>query len=176
MWEKVLLGGDLDSILRISLSAPLLYVAVVAFIRVSGKRSTSQMNNFDWIVTVAIGSLVGSGIIVQDIGALDAIWAIALLLGLQYALTWSILRSEGLANLVKASPRLLLYQGKFIETALRDERVSRREVMSAIRRQGLVKLSDVTAVVLETDASFSVLSTAHTGAPSEALRGVKGFP
>ena len=47
-------------LLRVVISVPLIYFAVVAFVRASGKRTTGQMNGFDWIVTVAMGSLVAS--------------------------------------------------------------------------------------------------------------------
>jgi uncharacterized membrane protein YcaP (DUF421 family) len=67
---------------------------------VSGKRSTSQTNNFDWFVPVAIASLVGSGMILKDVGEIDAALAIGLLLCLQYALTWSFIRSELLADIL----------------------------------------------------------------------------
>ena len=44
-------------LVRIALAAPVIYFTIIAFIRLAGKRSTSQMNNFDWVVTVALGSI-----------------------------------------------------------------------------------------------------------------------
>jgi uncharacterized membrane protein YcaP (DUF421 family) len=176
MWENVLFGGASDSLLRILLSAPLLYGAVVALFRVSGKRSSSQMNSFDWIVTVAIGSLVGSGILLRDVGVIETVLAISLLLGLQYLLTWTLIRNERISNIVKAAPRLLVYQGKLIPSALRDERISEREVLAAVRDRGFSALEDAVAVVLETDATFSVLGATGAANPPQALDEVAGFP
>lgn len=60
--------------------------------------------------------------------------------------------------MVKSEARLLLLDGVLNRDALRDERVSPREVEAAVRKAGLGDLADVAAVVLETDGSFSVIS------------------
>lgn len=102
---------DFNSFFRIFLSALLLYLTIIIFIRISGKRTSSKMNNFDWIIVVATGSLIASGIMTKDASILDVVLSIGLLLGFQYILTWSIIPSERIADLVKATPRLLVYPG-----------------------------------------------------------------
>lgn len=171
------LFGDVESILRILLATPFLYVVIVLFTRISGKRTTSQMNNFDWIVTVAIGSVFASGILSKEVSVADMVLAVGLLLGFQYLFTWVSIRSEKFENLVKATPRLLVYRGKFLDTALRKERVTKREVMAAVRENGIPNLFMVEAVVLETDASLSVIpkQAMETTVP-DLLTEVKGFP
>lgn len=168
---------DFNSLIRILLSAPILYLSIIILVRISGKRTASKMNNFDWIVTVAMGSLVASGIMTKDASILDVIFAIGLLLGFQYVLTWGIIRSDRIADLVKATPRLLVYQGKFLDSAMRKERVSQHEVLSAIREQGVHNLEDVEAVVLEADAAFSVIQKKDgTLKLPQTLTNVSGFP
>lgn len=110
--EQILFDNT-DSLLRILVSVPVLYLAVIGFVRVSGKRSTSQMNNFDWIVTVAMGSLVGSGIILEDVKLVEVCFAISLLLGSQYIVTTGVVHFASLAELVKAKPTLLVFEGEF---------------------------------------------------------------
>lgn len=56
-----------EGIINFFLAAPVMYMPVILAIRITGKRSTSQMNNFDWIVTVAIGSLTASEIIIDSV-------------------------------------------------------------------------------------------------------------
>lgn len=146
-----------DNLVRILVSAPLLYFAVIAFIRVSGKRSTSQMNNFDWIVTVAMGSLVASGIVLKNVSLVEVVLAISALLLLQYLVTRTVLSSKLVRNLVKAQPTLLVRNGKFLDDAMREERITEGEVLSAIRGSGIGRIEDVEAVILETDARMSVI-------------------
>lgn len=159
-----------DSLLRVLVSVPVLYFAVVGFVRLSGKRSTSQMNNFDWIVTVAMGSLVGSGIILEDVKLVEVCLAIALLLSLQFLVTRLIISSTYVSRLVKAKPALLLFEGQLLQDAMRSERVSEAEIHAAVRARGIADMHDVAAVILETDASISVLTadSLDCSAPEEA--------
>jgi len=55
------------------------------------------------------------------------------------------------------APPLVLYQGQFEDSAMRSQRVSEADVRAAVRRQGLARLEDVGAVVLEADGTFSVI-------------------
>lgn len=59
----MLFFDNIDKLGRIVLTAVTVYVLIVIITKVSGKRSTSQLNNFDWIVTVMIGSLGASTIV-----------------------------------------------------------------------------------------------------------------
>ncbi|NNE61134.1 MAG: DUF421 domain-containing protein, partial [Woeseia sp.] len=97
---------NLDNLLRIMITAPIMYVAVVAFIRVSGKRTMAQMNNFDWIVTVAMGSLVASSIVFKDVTIIEVLLAMIVLLAFQVVVTKFTLKSERFSNIIKAQPKL----------------------------------------------------------------------
>ena len=173
--DKLFFDG-VEPLLRILVSVPLMYFAVIAFVRASGKRTTSQMNGFDWIVTVAMGSLVASGIVSRSVPLADVLFAIALLLALQYAVTRTVRRSEGFATLIKSEPRLLVRDGRFLPEALAAERLTEGEVMSTVRGQGVATIDQVAAVVLETDATMSVIprSTGNGDASLVVLEGVRG--
>ena len=144
------------------IAAPLLYALVVVGVRLSGKRTTGQMNNFDWIVTVAIGSITASGIVIDKVSVAEAGLAITLLLGMQWSLTKLTQRSRRADQAVKAAPRLLVLDGVILDEALSDERVTRDEVMAKLRGQGIARLSEVGAVILENDGTFSVLHRQET--------------
>lgn len=148
---------SLGSLVAIAISAPILYAMVIAFVRVSGKRSTSQMNNFDWIVTVAMGSLLATGIVSQDVSMADALLAMAILLGMQYLVTRAVMSDGIVRRLVKARPAVLMRDGEFIRETMREERMTEGEVLSAIRAQGVRSVDAVAAVILETDARMSVI-------------------
>jgi hypothetical protein len=63
-------------------------------------------------------------------------------------------------RLARSEPRLLVRRGEFLDTALVDERLSRNEVLSAVRNSGCGSLQKVDAVILETDGSISVVPSA----------------
>lgn len=135
----------------------LAYVALVAMLRISGNRSLSKMNAFDLVVTVALGSTLATILLSTSTALVEGVVALGLLLTLQFLVTWVSVRFPTLRRLVVAEPVLLLYRGTFLEKAMRRQRVLEAEVRAAVRGQGIASLSDVEAVVLESDGSFSVV-------------------
>lgn len=149
-------------LLRVLIVGVCVYVALVALLRVTGKRTLSKMNAFDLIVTVALGSTLATVLLSKDVSLAEGLLALALLCALQYAVAFASVRSERFQALVKAEPSLLYYRGEFLTNALRSERVTKEEILAAVRGNGIAKLSAVDAVVLETDGSFSVVSGADS--------------
>lgn len=152
------------------------YAALVVLLRVSGKRSLSKMNAFDFVVTVALGSTLATVLLSKEVALAEGALAFALLLFLQFGITWLSVRSQIVSRLVKSEPRLLFHQGQFLEKAMKDERVNEEEVRQAVRSQGHVSLEMVAAVVLETDGSFSVMQQPEQRMAASALSNVSNFP
>ena len=146
-----------DSLGRTLVLGVLSYLALVALLRLSGKRTLSKMNAFDFVVTIALGSTLATVLLSKDTSWAQGVVAFGLLIGLQYAVTWLSVRSPWVQKAVSGEPQMLFYEGAFIESAMRSSRVTRDEILAAIRASGLSDLSSARAVVLETDASFSVV-------------------
>ena len=161
--------SDLLRILVVGLCA---YTGLVLILRITGKRTLSKMNAFDFVVTVALGSTLASAVLSSDVSISEALLAFALLCALQFAITFLSVRSRRLQNLVKSEPALLAYHGTMLPDALRRERVTEKEILAAVRASGKATLSSAYAVVLETDGSFSVLDIPDKGA-EDALRHVR---
>jgi uncharacterized membrane protein YcaP (DUF421 family) len=146
-------------LLRILVVAPLAYLAVVVMLRVSGKRTLSKMNSFDFIVTVALGSVLASTIMTETVALLEGILGMGLLVLLQYVITWLSVRSDRFSSLIKAEPSLLYHDGHYIASQMKHSRITETEVQAAIRERGNGSMDDVAAVVLETDGTFTVITS-----------------
>lgn len=157
--EKVFFSdfSDIGRTLIVGLCA---YVGLVIILRISGKRTLSKMNAFDLVVTVALGSTLATVLLSKDVSLANGIAAFVLLAGAQYAVTWTSLRSARVRRWVKSEPRALLRDGKMLEAALHDERVTQDEVEAAIRGAGYSGAEHVALVMLETDGSMSVVARA----------------
>ena len=162
-----------DSLFRTLIVGVLAYVTLVVFLRISGKRTLSKMNAFDLIVTVALGSTLATVLLAKDVALAEGALAFALLIGLQFVVTWSSIRARWVRRLATGDPLMLLYCGKFLPAALRQARVTEDEVQAAVRSAGIDSLEQVHAVVLETDGSFSVVRLGEGGNGS-SLAGVHG--
>jgi uncharacterized membrane protein YcaP (DUF421 family) len=160
---------------RVIVVGSLAYSALIVLLRVSGKRTLTKMNAFDLVVTVALGSTLATILLSKDVALVEGVVAFALLVALQFVVTYFSVRSETVRHLVKSEPSLLLYRGRMLDDALRKQRVTEEEVRAAIRSGGISKLTDVEAVVLETDGSFTVLNDAGQLATS-ARQDVAGYP
>lgn len=138
----------------------LAYAALIVLLRISGKRTLSKLNAFDLVVTVALGSTLATILLSKDTPLVDGIVAFAVLVGLQFVITWISVRSSAVSDLVKSEPSLLLYDGRMLPEALRRERVTEDEVRSAVRTVGHAVMDELAAVVLETDGSLTVVPKA----------------
>ena len=163
--------SELGRTILIGISA---YLILILFLRVSGKRTLTKLNAFDLVVTVALGSTIASTIMSKSTALAEGATAFAVLIGLQFVITFLSVRFKAFSNLVKAEPRLLLLDGQFLDDALLSERVTRGEVRSAARSSGAASLSQVHAIVLETDGSLSVMKAGADG-DNSALQGVTGW-
>ena len=150
--------GSWSSVLQTALVGLATYVTLIAMLRVSGKRTLSKMNMFDWVVTVAMGSVMASTLVSGTVSYAQGIAAFATLIAAQYAVTWLSVRSSSFAGLVKASPTILYYKGRFYEDAMRRERVPRGEILGAIRQSGQGAPAEIAAVVLESNGELIVMN------------------
>jgi uncharacterized membrane protein YcaP (DUF421 family) len=154
-----MLLSDTPTLVRILFVGALAYVALVVFVRISGKRTLASMNAFDLVVTVALGSTLATAMLARDVTLADACLAFALLILLQFVVTWSSVRFEKVRKIVTGEPRLLLLRG---------------EVRSEDLRKARVTFDQAEAVVLETDGSFSVVRRASSENDATALAGLVG--
>lgn len=146
-----------SSLGRTAIVGVLAYVALVAFVRISGKRTLSKMNAFDLVVTVALGSTLSAIMLDQQIALATGVLALALLVVLQLVVAWSTNRAHWVERLVKSSPQVVFRDGEYLDDCLHAERLTRSEVDAAIRGSGIAGHDLVDEVVLETDGTLSVV-------------------
>ncbi|UPQ80913.1 DUF421 domain-containing protein [Pseudomonas knackmussii] len=146
-----------STLVRTLVIGVLAYINLIVLLRISGRRTLSKMNAFDLIVTVALGSTFATILLNRNVSLAEGTLALALLIGLQYLVTWTSVRAGWVRKLVTGEPALLLYQGQMLDGAMQAARVTEDEVRSAVRSSGIAALDEVEAVVLETDGNFSVV-------------------
>ena len=162
------------SLFHTLIAGTLSYFGLIVWLRISGKRTLSKWNSFDFVVTIALGSILASALLTKSVSFVQTMVAIGLLVCFQFLLTWLSVHSGIVQNLIKAKPTLLFFEGEFIEHWLKQERVAKGEVLAAIRQSGGSNLDEIAAIVLETDGSFSVIKDLNVSEAS-ALRDVQGF-
>lgn len=170
--EKVFFN-NWESLQRTAIIGILAYTALILMLRISGKRTLSQMKEFDFIVTVALGSTLATVLLNKNVSLADGVLALGLLILLQYVLAATSVRSRTFAGMISSDPSLIFFNGRFLEKALRKERVAETEVRSILRSQGIADLEEVHAVVMESNGQFSVVKKGALSDPGSSLYGVK---
>jgi uncharacterized membrane protein YcaP (DUF421 family) len=149
------------------------YVTVVLVLRLSGKRTLAKLNAFDFVVTVALGSTLATILLNADVSWSEGAAALVLLVVLQFAISRVSAWLPRGRSVVNARPTLLLRDGSAIKTALADQRVTEAELCQAVRSSGYGSLTQIAAVVLESDGTLSVIPATQVGDWS-AFDGVDG--
>ena len=157
MDDIVFFWGGYEPLLRVIVVGSITYLGIILLLRVTGKRTLATMNMFDFIVTVAIGSAYGRILTAKQVSIAEALVTFALLVSLQYIVSFFEVRSKVFSGLITSQPTLLYYQGSFLEKNLRKERISKDDVLGTVRQNRIGNLDEVEAIVLETNGSVSVI-------------------
>lgn len=140
------------------------YAYLVILLRVTGKRTLSQFNAFDFVVTVALGSAVATILLDSSVSVAEGAVALGVLAGLQFVVAFSASRLRSVHRLLSSAPTVLVWDGAIRGDALRSARLSEADVLQAVRAGGGGTIDDVAAAVLEASGTISVVHRRRRGA------------
>jgi uncharacterized membrane protein YcaP (DUF421 family) len=161
-----------SDLVRVAVIGASAYLTVVVVLRLAGKRTLAKLNAFDLVVTVALGSTLATILLSSDVSWTEGALALLVLALLQSLVAWVTVRRPRMRTVVTSRPTLLLRDGHLLPAAMRSERVAEDEIRQAVRASGSGDLSDIAAVVLESDGSLSVIPASKAGNRS-SLEGVR---
>jgi uncharacterized membrane protein YcaP (DUF421 family) len=144
-------------ILRILFVGTFAYFSLLLTLRISGPRTLARTNIFDFIVSVAIGSVFGRILTAKEVALVEACVAFALLALLQYLVSWLRLRSKVFAAMVDGSPSLLYFGGSYSRGSMRAARIAESDLEEAVRAKGVSSLEEVEAIILEAGGAISII-------------------
>ena len=147
---------------EIVLRTVVVYVFVLAMLRIAGKRELGQMTPFDLVVILVISNAVQNAMVGNDTSLLGGIVAAATLTVVNVAVGRFGRRVPLLQHVLAGEPRLLLRDGTLIPENLEQEDVTREEVEMAAREHGIADLGELSAAILEPDGSISVIERTGT--------------
>jgi uncharacterized membrane protein YcaP (DUF421 family) len=165
-------GEILGPLVRGVLLTAMAVLWTVLLVRLVGLRAFSKMTSFDFVVTIATGSLIAqAGSRARLDEYLQALAAIGGVFLIQWLLAKARQKSERVQDILTNEPVLLMDRGEFLGRAMAETRVSRSNLLEKLRAAGVTDLSDVRAVVLETTGDVSVIRGARVD--DEVMEGVR---
>ena len=154
----------------------ILYLVLIAVIRLMGKRQIGQMEPSEFVVTMLVANL--ASIPMQDAGIplFSGLIPILTVLGIELVLSVLALRSIRLRRLLCGKPVILIENGKILQDNLRKTRVTLDELTGHLREKDVLDLTSVQFAILETDGNLSVFPYPKDRPASAREAGIQARP
>ena len=133
------------------------YAFLLVILRFTGRRQVGQLAPFDLVLLLVLSNTVQNAMNAGDnslTAGLLLATSIVALNSLMGFLTW---RSKRLERLVEGQPEVLIHDGRLNERLLSHERITRHELMAALRAAGCTGPEDVRFAILENNGRISVI-------------------
>ena len=134
----------------------ILYIVLIAVVRLMGKRQIGQMEPSEFVVTMLVANL--ASIPMQDGGIplYSGFVPIVTVLGLELVLSALSMRSVKLRKILCGKPVILIENGNILQKNLRKTRVTLDELTGHLREKDVLDLKAVQYAILETNGNLSV--------------------
>jgi uncharacterized membrane protein YcaP (DUF421 family) len=136
--------------------ASVVYLAVMALLRLGGKRQVGQMGMGQLVALLLISNAVQNAMNGNDGSITGGIILAGVIMGWSFLLELVTSRSKRWENLIQGRPTVLIRGGKLLPEALRRERLSMSELRAALRKQGAHELGNIDQAILESDGFISI--------------------
>lgn len=135
----------------------ILYVIVLAVMRLMGKREIGQLQPFELAISIMIADLATIPMTDTGIPIGNGIVPILGLLVMHLIISLINMKSIKLREIICGKPSILIYRGKIQEEAMKKERFTINELQERIRGENIVNLGDVEYAILETSGQITVI-------------------
>lgn len=139
------------------LRAVVVYVVLLAMIRMSGKRTMGQFTAFDMLLIVLLGNAVQNALLGKDTSMTGGLLLAATLMTLNWLVGFATSRNKRVERLLEGEPVVLARDGHVYRDVLRRELVSRDDFAKSMREAGCSDISRVRLALLETNGHITLL-------------------
>ena len=153
--------------------AVILYVLLVAVIRMMGKRQVGQMEPSEFVVTMMVADFAAIPLEKADIPLLTGVIPILTVLGMELVLSGLSMGSLWFRKIACGKPVILIENGHILQNNLRRTRVTMDELTGHLREKDVLDLHSVQYAILETNGNLSVFPYAKDAPASARAAGVQ---
>jgi len=154
MWSEIFAMGA--PLVEKMLRPVVVYIFLVAVLRIFGKRELAQLNPFDLVVLLSLSNTVQNAIIGNDNSLTGGLVGAFTLLGVNYMVVRFLFRHRRLDQLFEGKPSVLITDGKIVKHSLAKELLTRGDLLTVLHRQGFSSIGDVDRCVLEPGGGFFI--------------------
>jgi len=134
----------------------IVYLCLIVFLRLFGKRELAQLNPFDLVVLLSLSNTVQNAIIGDDNSVTGGIVGAFALLAINWGLMWVLYRAPKVNAALEGKQSTLIRNGVVDEKELAKQILTHEELISVLNKNGFNNPSDVDMCVLEPNGTFYV--------------------
>ena len=130
------------------------YLCLIVFLRLFGKRELAQLNPFDLVVLLSLSNTVQNAIIGDDNSVTGGVIGAFSLLGINWMLMRFLYQYPTINAALEGTKTVLIEHGKFDRQAMKKEGLTELDLLSVLHKQGLESVAEVERCVLEPNGTF----------------------
>ena len=139
------------------LRALIVYVFLLALLRLTGKRQIGQLSPFDLVLLLVLSNAVQNAMNGGDNSVLAGIILASTLVAANGLVGLLTLKNKKLEGLIEGRPEVLVHNGKVYEGVLHRQKLTMHELNAALRAVGCSCVEDVKYALLEANGHISVV-------------------
>ena len=147
-----------EGYLKIAFSSSVVYLFIILAIRLFGKKELAQLSIIDLVFILLISNAVQNAMVGSDSSLTGGLVAASTLFIINYLFKFLLFRFPKLGNIVQGVELMLIYKGQLNESNMVKARITREELMEAVREHGVPEIREVDLAVLEIDGNISIIS------------------
>ena len=135
-------------------------ILIILFIstKCMGKKQVSQMNMFDYLIGITIGSIASDIALDIEKNIVSGILSLEIFSLAEILVTFLTLKNMILRRILVGVPSILIEKGKIIENSLKKEGIDINDLQEEARQKGYFDLSEINYAILETNGKISFLA------------------
>ena len=143
--------------LNLVIRAAVVFLAVLILLRISGKRQVGQMGATEFVAILLISNAVQNSMNGGDNSLSGGLLLAAVLILLSLGISYLTYKSRFFESIFEGTPRMLVHDGKLLEKNLKKELLSKSELRTLFRKQGIHHFNEAKSAVLEADGTLSII-------------------
>lgn len=154
-WKELLLPSV--PVAEIVIRGVIIYISLLFLIRVILRREAGTVGTADLLLIVLIGDAAQNGMASDHRSIGDAVLLVTVLITCNYTLDWLAYRFPSVERIIQPRALPLVKNGQIQWRNMRRELITKDELFSHLREQGISDLSEVKQAMIESDGRISVL-------------------
>ena len=146
-----------DLVLEIIIRCFVMFLLILIFLKLSGKRGIRQLSIFEVAIILSLGSAAGDPMFIDDAPIAQAFVVMCTIIFLYRLITWVMMKSKQFEILLEGKPLFIVENGLMVILDIQKEKYSHDEFFAEMRQQSVEHLGQVRVALLETDGCLSLL-------------------